>query len=62
MKTYIQPETSVIRIEPRNPLLNISIYEKELDSTYPENYGLVKENRSSRGISNYNVWDDDWSN
>ena len=56
MKTYIQPKTSVIRIEPRNPLLNISIYEKEISST---NAGFVKENRTYR---DYNVWDDDWSN
>ena len=61
MKTYIQPETSVIRVEPRSPLLNISIYQdrnvRALDGE--SNVGLVKENRTYR---DYNVWDDDWSN
>ena len=62
MKTYIQPQTSVIRIEPRNLLLNnISIVGdrnvRALDGE--SNVGLVKENRT---VSSYNVWDDDWSN
>ena len=60
MKTYIQPQTSVIRVEPRNPLLQISIVDRNVTvNNEGSNVGLVKENRTYR---DYNVWDDDWSN
>ena len=60
MKTYIQPQTSVIRVEPRNMLLNISIVDNRnvTVTNSGDNVGLVKENRTT---SNHSVWDDDWS-
>ena len=59
MKTYIQPQTSVIRIETRQLCLQMSIVSDRNVTDYDDNLGLVKENRTYR---DYNVWDDDWSN
>ncbi len=60
MKTYIQPQTSVIRIETRQLCLQLSIVDRNVTvNNEGSNVGLVKENRTYR---DYNVWDDDWSN
>ncbi len=57
-KIYISPETLITKVSVEH-MISQSV-DMNFRSTGGDGNVLVKENRSSR--SNYNVWDDDWSN
>ena len=58
-KTYISPKTHIVKIHSKASILQMSDFNEQLDTTGADgSKALVKENP----ISNYNVWDDDWSN
>ena len=58
-KIYISPKILVTKVNVERMIAQ-SEYINKYDTGGSTQ--LVKENRSGRGISNYNVWDDDWSN
>ena len=62
-KIYVSPTTLIVDVNVQSALMNISQFDTEIDGN---NAGLVKGDRSadhSRGSrSDYNVWNDDWSN
>ena len=49
-KIYSTPELQIVHVEVQSPLLNISIYEKEIS----DNYGLTKEENEDLD----DLWDD----
>lgn len=57
MKKYIVPQTTVTKIQTRHGLLTTSALQMYTDTESSTQY--VKENNTSG--SNYNVWNDDWS-
>ena len=57
MKTYIIPQTIVIKVQTHHALMQMSIYGST--SINADNAGLVKGNDFSS--SSYSVWDEDWS-
>ena len=58
-KTYIIPGTQILNIEVKSAMLQVSVSTTAIDR---DNAGLVKEDRGGRGSrSDYNVWNDDWS-
>lgn len=58
-KIYVSPTTTVVKVNVRSSLMNLSVNDNEINSN---NAGLVKEDNISSSSSRYNVWDDDWSN
>ena len=57
-KIYVSPTTTVVKVNVRSSLMNLSVNSAEISSS---NGGLVKEDNVSSSSSRYNVWDDDWS-
>lgn len=60
MKTYIIPQTIVVKLQLSSVLMQMSVNNKEIGvNSTSSNVGLVKGDNASR--SDYDVWGDDWS-
>lgn len=59
-KTYIIPTITTVAVNVKSQILEGSMHMSSSITVEDEDGGWVKADRNSR--SNYNVWDDDWSN
>ena len=58
-KTYIIPQTTVVKMTTRDGILDFGSNRASIDMENTTTEQLVKENPAGR--SDYNVWNDDWS-